>query len=488
MAEENTILKDRLDKLNKLRLLGLEPFGKRFEKTHPIALIIADFKEGLKVKLAGRITAIRSHGKSIFFDIRDETGRIQGYIKSDLIGEKNFEAFNSLDIGDIIGLTGEVFKTRTGELTVKTDEFILLSKSLKPLPEKWHGLKDIETRYRQRYLDIISNDNSKKVFLARTKIISLMRGFLENKGFLEVETPMLHSIPGGATGKPFKTHHNEYDIDLYLRIAPELYLKKLLVAGFEKVYEINKSFRNEGISTRHNPEFTMLEAYWAYADYTDMMRLTEELFIYLLKEISRATTIRLKEGEIDFNPPWKVVSFKEKMKELYDIIPGDSTEAWLAKLKKANVRVELDKAEKITRSKLSKIIEDLLENEKENKPTFFVDLFSEFCPLARVKKDDPLISERFELYIGDLEVANAYTEQNDPIEQKKRFEEQLKDLDKDDIREIDCDFIEALEYGMPPAGGLGIGIDRLVMVLTNSDSIRDVILFPQLKPESKDSK
>jgi len=312
-----------------------------------------------------------------------------------------------------------------------------------------------------------------------------MRGFLENKGFIEVETPMLHSIPGGATGKPFKTHHNEYGIDLYLRIAPELYLKRLLVAGFEKVYEINKSFRNEGISTKHNPEFTMLEAYWAYADYTDMMKLTEEMLLYLVKEISGTTSIKLKDKVVDFNPPWKVVSFKEKMKELYNIKPGDSTQVWLAKLKKANVKVELKMAEKITRSKLSKIIEDLFENENENKPTFFVDLFSEFCPLAKVKKDEPLISERFELYIGNLEVANAYTEQNNPIEQKERFEEQLKDLDRDDIKEIDYDFIEALEYGMPPAGGLGIGIDRLVMVLTNSDSIRDVILFPQLKPEIK---
>lgn len=481
----NSILTDRLDKLNKLKQLGLEPYGKRFEKTHQIAHIVADFKEGLKVRVAGRIMAIRSHGKSIFFDIRDETGCLQGYIKSDLIGEKNFEVFNNLDIGDIIGLSGEVFKTRTGELTVKTDEFILLSKSLRPLPEKWHGLKDIETRYRQRYLDIISNDNSKEVFLMRTKIINLMRGFLENKGFIEVETPMLHSIPGGATGKPFKTHHNEYGIDLYLRIAPELYLKRLLVAGFEKVYEINKSFRNEGISTKHNPEFTMLEAYWAYADYTDMMKLTEEMLLYLVKEISGTTSIKLKDKVVDFNPPWKVVSFKEKMKELYNIKPGDSTQVWLAKLKKANVKVELKMAEKITRSKLSKIIEDLLENEDENKPTFFVDLFSEFCPLAKVKKDEPLISERFELYIGNLEVANAYTEQNNPIEQKERFEEQLKDLDRDDIKEIDYDFIEALEYGMPPAGGLGIGIDRLVMVLTNSDSIRDVILFPQLKPEIK---
>ncbi|MFH0839077.1 MAG: lysine--tRNA ligase [Candidatus Omnitrophota bacterium] len=483
MSEENTIFNDRLAKLNKLKLLGVEPFGRRFEKTHRIADIVVSFQEGIKVSIAGRMTAVRSHGKSVFFDLKDETGRIQAYIKLDLIGEKNFEIFNSLDIGDILGVTGEVFKTRTGEPTVKVDEFIVLSKSLRNLPEKWHGLKDVETRYRQRYLDLIANEDSKKVLLARTRIISLVRSFLEKKGFIEVETPMLHAIPGGAAGKPFKTHHNEYDVDLYLRIAPELYLKRLLVGGLEKVYEINKSFRNEGISTKHNPEFTMLEAYWAYADCSDMMKLTEEMLVYLIKEINGSTAVQLNGREFDFSPPWRIVSFAEKMKTLYGIEPGNSTEEWLNKLKVANVKVELDKAEKITRSKLSKIIEDLLENEKENKPAFFVDLFSEFCPLAKVKKDNPLLSDRFELYIGDLEVANAYTEQNDPIEQKRRFEEQLREAEKDDIKQVDYDFVEALEYGMPPAGGLGIGIDRLVMVLTGSDSIRDVILFPQLKPQ-----
>ncbi len=485
MSEENIIFKDRIEKLNKLRLSGIEPYGERFEKTHSVASLLADFKEAIKVRIAGRITAMRSHGKSIFFDVKDDSGRIQAYIKAGLVGEKEFDVFNSLDIGDIIGMSGEVFKTRTGEPTVKLENFILLSKSLRTLPEKWHGLKDIETRYRQRYLDIISNEDSKKVFLARTKIVSLTRSFLEKRGFIEVETPMLHTIPGGAAGKPFKTHHNVYDMDLYLRIAPELYLKKLLVAGFEKVYEINKSFRNEGISTRHNPEFTMLEAYWAYADYTDMMRLTEEMISSLVKDVTGASTLKLKDGEIDFTPPWTVVSFKDKMRELYGIEPQDSTEAWLGKLKKANIKVNLGKAEKITRSKLSRIIEDLIGNEKGNKPAFFVDLFSDFCPLAKAKKDDPLISERFELYIGNMEVANAYTEQNDPVEQKRRFEEQLKEADDDDIRKVDYEFIEALEYGMPPAGGLGIGIDRLIMVLTSSDSIRDVILFPQLKPEIK---
>jgi lysyl-tRNA synthetase class 2 len=483
MSEENIIFKDRIEKLNKLKLSGIEPYGERFEKTHSVVSLLADFKEAIKVRIAGRITAMRSHGKSVFFDVKDDSGRIQAYIKAGLVGEKEFDVFNSLDIGDIIGISGEVFKTRTGEPTVKLENFILLSKSLRTLPEKWHGLKDIETRYRQRYLDIISNEDSKKVFLARTKIVSLTRSFLEKKGFIEVETPMLHTIPGGAAGKPFKTHHNVYDMDLYLRIAPELYLKKLLVAGFEKVYEINKSFRNEGISTRHNPEFTMLEAYWAYADYTDMMRLTEEMISSLVKDITGASALKLKDGEIDFSPPWTVVSFKDKMKELYGIEPQDSTEAWLSKLKKADIKVGLDKAEKITRSKLSRIIEDLIGNEKGNKPAFFVDLFSDFCPLAKAKRDDPLISERFELYIGNMEVANAYTEQNDPVEQKRRFEEQLKEADADDIRKVDYEFIEALEYGMPPAGGLGIGIDRLIMVLTSSDSIRDVILFPQLKPE-----
>ena len=388
----------------------------------------------------------------------------------------------NLDIGDFIGVGGDTFKTRTGEPTVVVKELTVLSKSLRPLPEKWHGLKDVETRYRRRYVDLIVNDYVKKVFTARSKIVSHIRRFLDAKGFLEVETPMMQPIPGGAAGKPFRTHHEALDIDLYLRIAPELYLKRLLVGGFEKVYEINRNFRNEGISVRHNPEFTMLEVYEAYSDCAGMMRLTEELVTELAQTVLGSTVIEYQGRRVDFSK-WEKVSFAGLMKEQFGITPDDDQASWVRKLAAKGVGVE---GKEVSRTQLINIVGDLVEPRAADHPVFVVDMFTEMCPLARKKKLDPSLSDRFELYIGGMEIANAYSELNDPIEQRARLEEDLRganDRARGANRVIDEDFVTALEYGMPPAGGLGIGIDRLVMVLTDSASIRDVILFPQLKPQ-----
>ena len=355
----------------------------------------------------------------------------------------------------------------------------MLSKSLRPLPEKWHGLKDVETRYRQRYLDLIANDEVKEIFILRSKIINAIRRFFDERGYMEVETPMLHPIAGGAAGRPFKTHHNVYDKDLYLRIAPELYLKRLLVGGLERVYEINRSFRNEGVSPRHNPEFTMMEAYTAYADYNDLMSLIEELVFSIAKEVLGKAIVEYKGKRIDLTPPWTRISFADMMKDLYGVTSSDSQEVWAKKLKEKGIKLE---GEKLSKTKLINIVADLIEPKADTgKPVFVTDYFTELCPLAKTKKDNPAISERFELYMGGMEIANAYSELNNPIEQEERFKKQL-DFDKETTNEIDKDYVLALEHGMPPAAGLGIGIDRLVMILTGQESIRDVILFPQLKP------
>jgi len=478
------ILSIRRDKIKALREKGLKPFGSRFEKTATLSSLKDDFekgdiKEGDIVKVAGRLMNLREHGKSFFSDIKDHTAKMQLYTKKDNIGEESWALKDLIDIGDIIGAEGELFKTRTGEVTVKVASFILLSKSLHPLPEKWHGLKDIEIRYRQRYLDLISNDEAKEVFLIRSRIVSSIRRFFDDRGYIEVETPMLQPIAGGAAGKPFKTHHNVYDKDLYLRIAPELYLKRLLVGGIEKVYEINKSFRNEGVSPRHNPEFTMMEVYTAYADYNDLMRLTEELVSSLAKEILGKTTIEYKGNSIDLEPPWERVSFADMMKELYDVSAEDDADTWVAKLKQKGIKLEGDK---LSKTRLVNIVADLIEPKSDKgKPVFVTDYFTELSPLAKTSDSNPAISERFELYMGGMEIANAYSELNDPVEQEKRFKVQLE-FDKETSDVIDADYVLALEYGMPPAAGLGIGIDRLVMILTGQESIRDVILFPQLKP------
>jgi len=470
---ESDLMKQRRLKLDAIRQKGIDPYGDTFDISKSIKELREKFAEGETVRIAGRIMATREHGKSAFLDVKDESGKVQVYIKEDIIGAKEYEFLKKdLDIGDIVGVTGECFKTRTQEPTVKATEVKLLSKSLRPLPEKWHGLKDIETRYRQRYVDLIVNDDVRAVFVARSRIISEIRRYLDERGYLEVETPMMQPIPGGATGRPFQTHHHALDIDLYLRIAPELYLKKLLVGGFEKVYEINRNFRNEGISIRHNPEFTMLEVYTAYFDCERVIRLTEELITHVAQKVLGKAVLEYQGKTIDLSK-WERVSFAALVKENFGIEPEDDLKTWVVKLKKKGIEIE---GTEIGRTQVINIIGDLVEPKARNHPVFVVDLFTELCPLAKKKKTNPRLTDRFELYMGGMEIANAYSELNDPIEQRQRFEEQKGVIDED--------FVRALEYGMPPAGGLGIGIDRLVMILTNSPSIRDVILFPQLKPEA----
>ena len=498
--ELNEIIAQRKAKFEHLSAKGLnlyynQPFADRIN----INEALQDFQEGKRISIAGRIIARRSHGKVVFMDLRDSTGKIQLYIKTDFVGEEKFNTLEDIDIADILSVKGELFKTHAGEITVKVEDFVVLAKALRPLPEKWHGLKDVELRYRQRYLDLIANEEVRKVFLMRSRIIKAIRNFLDGKGFLEVETPMMHPIPGGAAGRPFKTHHNEYDWDLYLRIAPELYLKQLLVAGLDKVYEINRSFRNEGVSTKHNPEFTMLEVYAAFADYEDMMQLAEELIIYAAKEVLGGLSFIYQDKNIDLTLPWQRRPFAQLVKEKFGIEPDDEAPVMLKKLQSKGFARG---AGKLTRSQVAKIIEDILEQDMnpvrntkaitgEGKisngvnvtPVFVTDYFTNLCPLAKTKKDNPLISERFELYVGGLEIGNAYSELNDPIEQKRRFLDEIKELGTDEKKAIDQDFILALEHGMPPAGGLGIGIDRLVMLFTGQPSIRDVILFPLLRTQ-----
>ncbi|MBL7151757.1 MAG: lysine--tRNA ligase [Candidatus Omnitrophica bacterium] len=480
--ELNEIIQQRRDKLAALKEKGVSPYGCAQDSCMQIGQALKEFREGEKAGFNGRIMARRSHGKATFLDLRDSTGKIQLYFKLDDMDKDKAATFENLDIADFINARGEFFKTRTGEPTLKVEEFEILSKALRPLPEKWHGLKDVELRYRQRYLDLISNDEVKKVFLMRSRIIKVIREFLEEKGFLEVETPMMHNIAGGAAGRPFKAHHNEYDMDLYLRIAPELYLKRLLVGGFERVYEINRSFRNEGVSTRHNPEFTMLEVYQAYANYEDMMKLSQDLIIHVAMEVLGENEFVYQGKKVSLSIPWQRRSFAEMVKDKFGIVPGDEAQAMLKKLRdKGHAK---DKA-KLTRSQINKIIEDILEQEMSTNPTFVTDYFTNLCPLAKTRRDNPLLSERFELYVAGMEIGNAYSELNDPLEQKRRFEEEIRELNADEKKEVDADYILALEHGMPPAGGLGIGIDRLVMLLTDQPSIRDVILFPLLRPEKQ---
>lgn len=478
MDKTNEIIQQRLSKLEILKKSGHNPYRNSFLKSCDIKELIDNFVLDKEASIAGRIMAIRSHGSSAFLDLRDYSGKIQIYLKEDIVGKENFDLFNqAVDIGDIIGVKGVLFKTRTDEPSLKVNSFTVLAKALRSLPEKWHGLKDIEIRYRQRYLDLISNNQIKDIFVLRSRIISSIRKFLDEGGYLEVETPMMHQKAGGAAGEPFQTHHKALNIDLYMRLAPELYLKKLLVGNLEKVYEINKSFRNEGISTRHNPEFTMLEVYTAYSNCQGMMDLTKELINTLLQQLLGKLEIEYQGQKLDFSK-WEEVSFAKLMKDTFDIEPEESAKEWAKKLKKHGFKFEGDN---ISRSQIINIIGDLLEPKIKGHPVFVTDFFTELTPLAKTKPDNPNLTERFELFIAGLEVANAYSELNDPIEQRKRFVEQAKEAGNP-AQKIDEDFVQALEYGMPPAGGLGIGIDRLTMILTNQPSIRDVILFPQLKP------
>lgn len=470
----NEFRENRIKKIDGLRKENIKPYPNRYLPVDTIGSILDNWEENRKVKIAGRIMARREHGKSAFLDLKDQTGKIQVYFKKDIIGENQFHIFREyLDIGDFIGVEGMTFKTRTGEPTILAEKFEFLSKSLLPLPEKWHGLKDTELRYRKRYLDLIMNEEVKQIFLTRSKVINLIRSFLDKKGFIEVETPMLHKVPGGAAGKPFKTYLEVYDLELYLRIAPELYLKRLLVGGFEKIYEINRSFRNEGVSARHNPEFTMLELYWAYADYQDMMNLCEELICYVIKEIKGSLEFEYQGEMLNFEAPWRRISFSE--------ILGEENLS-IEKLKEILEKKLDKKLDKLSRSQVLKLCEEYIETQIGKDPVFVIDHPKALSPLAKSKQDNPDLVERFELFISGIEIANAYSELNDPLEQRRRFEEKVKM--EEETKLIDYDFIEALEYGMPPAGGLGIGIDRLVMLVTNSASIREVLLFPLLKPES----
>lgn len=475
------LMQQRIKKLDDLQNEGVCLYGGHFTKTHSAFWIKENFTEKLEVSIAGRIMALRAHGKSIFGDIKDNSGKVQFYIKKDTVGEETFAILKKLDVGDIIGLNGSLFMTRTNEVTILANKVELLSKSMRSLPEKWHGLKDVELRYRKRYLDLISNADVKDVFVARSRIIREIRKFLDDKDYLEVETPMMHAMAGGAAGKPFATHLEALNMDLFLRIAPELYLKKLLVGDLERVYEINRSFRNEGLSTKHNPEFTMLEVYTAYADYKDMMALVKGIIMHIADVLGKKE-LAFGSQTIDLGN-WEEISFAQLMQDNFDINPDDDEELWLEKLKKKGVKVEL-KEGKISRTFILNLVSDLIEEKLDtNHPVFITDMYTELCPLAKKKKDNPLLSERFELFMGGMEVANAYSELNDPREQKERFLAQAND---EGCANIDESFVEALEYGMPPAGGLGIGIDRLVMLFTNRSSIKDVILFPQLKAEIKE--
>ncbi len=489
MTEElNDLIVHRLQKLEHARKAGDNPYKSAYERTALVAEIVgkhgsieAGQHTGDKVSIAGRLMALRRHGKASFAELIDLTGRIQLYLAEDVLGEAAYERFLTYDIGDILGVSGEIFKTKRGQLSVEVADFSLLTKSMRPLPEKWHGLRDIETRYRQRYLDLIMNPEVKETFMRKTQIIAVLRRLLDDRGFMEVETPMLHQIPGGAAAKPFITHHHALDCDLYLRIAPELYLKRLIIGGLERVYEINKSFRNEGISIKHNPEFLMIEAYQAYADYRDMMDLTESLINGVIEEIKGTTDLVYQGIELNFKRPWRRLTMLDAIKEYagrevsFDKSLGDLTK--IAGELKVELKPHLGKGGVITEI-YEKAVEHLIEQ-----PTFVVDYPRETSPLARQHPDNPELTERFELIIAGREVANAFSELTDPGEQRKRFEAQLKNKEAGDeeAHELDEDFITALEYGMPPAGGLGIGVDRLVMLITDSASIRDVILFPQLK-------
>jgi lysyl-tRNA synthetase class 2 len=434
------------------------------------------------VSLAGRLVAMRDHGKTAFAHLMDRTGRIQLYTRADQLGDE-YAPFTTLDVGDFIGVTGEMFRTRTGQLTVAVTSFTFLSKSLRPLPEKWHGLKDVETRYRQRYVDLVVNPEVREIFLLRSRIIRAIRAFLDARGFLEVETPMMQPIPGGAIARPFRTHHNALDMDLYLRIAPELYLKRLVVGGFERVYEINRNFRNEGISTQHNPEFTTVEFYQAYADYQDLMELTEELFTELAQSVLGRLTLTWGEHSIDLARPWRRLPFFQGISDALGMTVTPETDG------AAVARAAADKGVHTKGGAAWLVWKDVFDELVEPtlvQPTFVIDFPIELSPLAKKKRDNPLLVDRFELFIGRRELANAYSELNDPIDQLGRFREQaaLQARGDDEAHWLDEDYVRALEFGMPPAAGEGIGIDRLVMLFANQPSIREVILFPHLRPES----
>ena len=483
------LVQARLEKLAALREKGIDPYPARVPAVEPIASIVDRFSSigaeehtGAAVTVAGRQMAIRGMGKASFRDLRDGTGRIQIHAATDRLGEDRYAALKDTDIGDHVAIRGEVFRTKRGELTIAVDEWTLLSKSIRPLPEKWHGLKDVEVRYRHRSLDLISNDDVRETFIKRSKILSAIRRTLDEEGFLEVENPVLQTVASGGHARPFVTHHNALDADLYLRIALELHLKRLLVGGLERVYEMSKCFRNEGVSTEHNPEFTMLEMYQAYADYETMMRLIERLVHAGLDAIGQSPQVEFKGHTVDLSLPWKRIGMVDAVAEAIGV------DRETLRTDAAIDRAVADGADPRPESP-GEAVEALFDRHVEATlidPTFVVDYPIEISPLAKRKADDDGLVERFELFVGGFELANAFTELNDPVDQRARFDEQerLRELGNDETQPIDEDFLYAIEHGMPPAGGMGVGVDRLIMLLTGSASIRDVILFPAMRRKS----
>ena len=479
----NELMKVRREKLAAIEQAGIEPFGRRYEISHHAQDILENFEslEGNSVKIAGRIMTVRGHGKASFINVADMSGKIQVYLRQDVLGEELYGRFSLLDIGDIIGVEGLVFKTQRGEISVKATNFEIQAKSLRPLPEKFHGLKDVETRYRQRYLDLIVNPDVRNSFVMRSKIIKELRNYLDNQDFLEVETPMMHPIAGGAAARPFVTYHNALDMNLYMRIAPELYLKRLIVGGFEKVYEVGRVFRNEGISIRHNPEFTSVELYQAFADYNDLMALTENIVAHVAQATLGTTKINYQGTAIDLTPSWTRMSMVEAVEKYTGVNFNNVTTLEQAQAEAAKLGVKYEKKDGIG-GILNNIFEDKVE-EHLIQPTFITGHPTEISPLAKRNKDNQEITDRFEVFIYGREIANGFSELNDPIDQEGRFMEQVQQRESgdDEAHMMDHDYVTALEYGLAPTGGLGIGIDRLVMFLTDSASIRDVLLFPHMR-------
>ncbi|NCB29354.1 MAG: lysine--tRNA ligase [Clostridia bacterium] len=485
-AEElHELRRIRREKLQELQDAGNDPFARvRFDRTHYTTDITGDYDafEGKKVALAGRMMSKRIMGKASFSDLSDRFGRIQLYVKRDVLGVDEYQAFKKLDIGDLVGVEGDVFRTQKGEISIMVDKLTLLSKNLIPLPEKWHGLKDTDMRYRQRYVDLITNPDVRDTFEKRSKIVREIRAFMDGRGFMEVETPCLNTIPGGASARPFVTHHNALDIDMYMRIATELHLKRLIVGGLEQVYEIGRIFRNEGMDTKHNPEFTTIELYQAYTDYNGMMDITEDMVVHVCDKVLGTTRVTYQGVDIDFAKGWKRLTMADAVKEYagIDFMAIDGEEA----LRQMHAKgIETEKGKESWGDLLAQCFDEFVED-KLTQPTFITDYPVEVSPLAKRKPTDARLTERFELFVVGRELANAFSELNDPIDQKARFERQvaLRDAGDDEASMMDEDYVNALEYGMPPTGGMGMGIDRLVMLLTDSASIRDVLLFPTMKP------
>jgi len=492
---KEAITEQRLAKLGRIRSHNIDPYPHRYRLTHTTQEAATLFQEqegsnaeGLEVRVAGRIVALRAMGKAAFLDLRDSSGKIQAYFRKNLLGDERYQYLHDFDIGDIIGVSGKVFRTRSGEVTIEASDFVMLAKSLQPLPEKWHGLTDVEKRYRQRHLDLISNEEARHIFVIRSRLIAAIRRFLDERGFIEVETPVLLPVAAGAMARPFSTHHHALEQNLYLRIATELYLKRLIIGGLDKVYEIGRIFRNEGVSIKHNPEFTMLETYEAYADYNDVMQMVEQMVYHVAQEVLGSHEVSYGEHTINLSPPWRRVNLRDELLEKCGLDFLDQRYRDLSSLREAVMRLGVEAEENMSWGRLVDKLLSAFVEPTLIQPTFVLDYPVETSPLAKTRPDDPRLVERFEFFIGGMEVANAFTELNDPVEQRKRFEEQeeLRSLMGDEeVERLDEDFLTALEHGMPPTGGLGVGIDRLVMLLTNQRSIREVILFPQLRAKEK---